>query len=272
MSDQTLNTLMCAEYEEILTGKRRGFSNALLKKFNNYKYYVPFLQYVFEEMLRWTPADVNAHATMNVIRALKIDQIICLMDIPKEIDLEEDAFFLSSIIYPELYPYDYTTAILTEYKRKLKEDGEGKIKKGFFDDEKGRYAAQICLHYAIDTYLPLVSSEKRYQFFADITNANQFFKIFKLRNAFLIHYETPIEYLHDSLKPRERSDLFYWYYLFRKQFDEDKREYQRMISEGEGEHLDADHRKRREIRAEKKRRLLRKKARARADKNMQRKN
>lgn len=244
MREYTLNTLMCAEYEEILSGRRRTFSNALLKKYNNSRYYVPFLRYVFEEMLRWTPGDLKNHISMRVIRALKIEQIILLMDIPKEIDLEEDDFYLASIIYPELYPYDYTTAILTEYKRKLQEDGEGKIKKGFFDDERGRYAAQICLHYAIEEFLPIISSEKRYEFFADTTKANQFLKDYKLRNAFMIHYEIPLEYLHDSLPARERSDLHYWYNLFRMQFNDDRREYMRQtgqLVEGKGDDPDADY-------------------------------
>lgn len=240
MREHALNTLMCAEYEEILSGRRRGFSNALLKKYNNARYYVPFLRYVFEEMLRWTPADVKTYISMKVIRALKIEQIIYLMDIPREIELEEDDFYLASIIYPELYPYDHTTAILTEYKRKLKEDGEGKIKKGFFEDERGRYAAQICLNYAIQTFLPIVSSEKRYAYFADFTKANQFFKDHKLRNAFLNHYDLPLEYLHDSLPPRERSDLFYWYHIFRMQFDEDRREYKRQTRNQEEGESDAD--------------------------------
>lgn len=224
MNENTLNTLMCAEYEDILAGNRKSFSNAILKKYNNSKYYVPMLRFVFENMLGWTPEDVKLYISMDVLRALKLEQVIGLLEIPTEIDLEQDSFYLAHILYPDLYPYDFTTAILTEYKRKTG-DEEGNIKKGFFDDEKGRYAARICLRYAIEQDLPIITSEKIYEFFADETKANQFINDHRLRNGYLIHYESPLEYLHDALLPPMRCELYYWFYIFKNQFDSDKKVY-----------------------------------------------
>lgn len=232
MSEFTLNTLLCAEYEEILTGKRKQLSNSLLKKYNHSKYYVPMMRYVFEEMLRWTPEDVKLYISMDVIRALKLECITGLIEIPAEIDIERDSFYLAHVLYPEQYPYDFRISILTEYKRRIEEDEDGKIKNGFFDDEKGRIAARICLRYAVEHHLPLVSSEKIYEFFSDPEKAGQFLKDYKLKNAYQIHYESELEYLHDAMLPPMRCELYYWYYIFRKQFNEDKKIYQKETEIG----------------------------------------
>lgn len=224
MLNEKLNILLCAEYENILAGKRTKFSNAVQKKCNNSVYYVPMLRYVFEEMLKWSPEDVKRYISMDLLRAMKLDQIIYLLDIPTEIDLEEDSFYLAHILYPDLYPYDFVTAILTEYKRKTNDD-KRKIRKGFFDDAKGREAAKICLRYAIEKDVPAVSAREIYEYFSDNTRAVRFIRDHKLNNAYIKHYEDPMEYLHDAMLPHMKNELYYQYYMFKRQFKADKKEY-----------------------------------------------
>lgn len=225
MKEYTLNTLLCAEYEEILTGKRTQLSNSLLKKYSNSKYYVPMMRYVFEEMLGWSPEDVRLYISMDVIRALKLEMIINMVDIPNVVNLEEDTGYLAHLLYPERYPFDYTTAVLTEYKRRTEGGGDGNLKKGFFDDEKGRIAARICLRYAIEHHLQVVSSDRIYEFFADTEKATDFILEHKLKNALQLHYESCLEYLHDSLLPPMRCELYYWFHVFKNQFDDDRNKY-----------------------------------------------
>ena len=214
------STVLYIEYEEILLGHRNSFST--LNRRANDIYYPPLIRHALEDMIGWDAKTIRERLNMGILKALKLDVLLSNIELPLEVDLNEDCYYLVHLMYPHEYRYNRVDTIERSYRRVL-EKGE-KIRKGLFSGEKGRDAARICLRYVITNMLPVMTTEDLYKLFANSLQARKTLAEYSLQDACDRLYKNPLDYLHDSLEAPVKNDLYYHYYRFRTEYRRAKKE------------------------------------------------
>lgn len=207
--------ILLYEYEQILLGKKSGFSPYYFKfgddTSNYYAKYI--IKYAVETYLGWTPADTRDHLDQEVIGMLKLEPLIKYLEFPPELDKTKDFYYIASLIYPSDVPVDRIGLVLKTYKRIL--TGElNKFPKDYLTDMQGIRKARICFRYMLSQYFTFASIRDMYQFFSE-PSGSKALRRYKLNGICSEFYECPIDFLHDSLSAAQQDEFWYRYYRFR---------------------------------------------------------
>ena len=96
---QNMGLLM--EYEDILLKKRKDFSATYIGQNASQKDIKELFQYVFENLLEWTPEMARDYLTMDIIQKLHLMRPLRKLEYPPEINIDQDLFSVAWMVYPE---------------------------------------------------------------------------------------------------------------------------------------------------------------------------
>lgn len=148
---QNMGLLM--EYEDILLKKRKDFSATYIGQNASQKDIKELFQYVFENLLEWTPEMARDYLTMDIIQKLHLMRPLRKLEYPPEINIDQDLFSVAWMVYPEQIHISRHELVLNVYQKVLS-DKLIKYPKKFFLEADGEVNACICLLYAINQEIP----------------------------------------------------------------------------------------------------------------------
>jgi hypothetical protein len=203
-----INTLY-KQMDDILVGTRKNFSPVVMAK--NSKYADSVLRYVFEDYLGMTPREVRDKLTLEIIELLRIKPVIQKqIECPAELDSDTELQYIAWHLYPQTRNATNESLIIKVYMEMLS-GKRRKYPKRFFDNLTGENRAKILLKIMINEYICAESIESLYALFADNAQIIPLLNKYKLNTPIACIYESPLEYLHESLGRQGRDDLFELY-------------------------------------------------------------
>ena len=198
---QNMGLLM--EYEDILLKKRKDFSATYIGQNASQKDIKELFQYVFENLLEWTPEMARDYLTMDIIQKLHLMRPLRKLEYPPEINIDQDLFSVAWMVYPEQIHISRHELVLNVYQKVLS-DKLIKYPKKFFLEADGEVNACICLLYAINQ---------------EIT---RFLRNVRLNAPCHSIFEYPIDFLHAALPDNQKNELCYRYERFKMLLKEQK--------------------------------------------------
>lgn len=242
--------LIIYEYQEKLLGNAKAIpSQNFVVKAQGELRAKKVLKYAVEKLLRWSPEQMAARFNGDIIKKMKLEDIICWIPFPIELDPTKDYYYYAYYLYPKKITFDFKQQVIFTYrkllasyltdekkeeyesitnitlKNKLKYD-EGykeladqnlallRFPKEYTNEAEGHLRAGICMQYMLKEFYNFKSIYDMYAFFADSKKANLAVKDCKLYKTCSDLYNSPLDYLHDALPYKQKSDLLYSMYRF----------------------------------------------------------
>lgn len=215
------------EVEEMLLGKRQHFSTNFLDKETGHINVDRALRYIFEGFLEWTPIQVRDLLNAKVIHLMKMESLVNRIPCPLELDRSRDFEYVAWHLYPETVNCNAKDLALKVYHRLL--NGEiSRFPKGYFDGgPKGWFHARAAFQSMLIEFFQFTSLEEVYALFAG-SEGRTAIKKYKLSVPLYELYETPLDYLHDALSSKQKSEELYQKY--KKIVEANSRKYKPRIS------------------------------------------
>lgn len=170
------------------------------------------VRYAVTKILGWTPQEAMESVNADIINQLKLDKIIAYIQFPKNLSRKRDFTWVIHKAFPRETRYDVAEQILQLYER-VKTGNQKRFPKRAFDGEDGSLKLAILLKDYISKNLPARNVTELYDFFGNCGKANIKMHEAKLYYAYRELYETPLDYLHESLGS-EKDEFLYGYYQY----------------------------------------------------------
>lgn len=212
-----------SEYEKLLLGKKKNFPGAFWHSTPaiSRRNALTIIRYAVEKLLGWTPQDVADAFTLNLMHMMKLHTLLKYLDIPNVYEGGFDAEYIAHLLYPREISYDPARVTLDVYEYVIS-DKIHAYPKRFFYDEDGAVRAKICLSYVLRTKLFFTSLEEMYARFAS-QEGQQILTDYHLTNAALL-FDSPLDYLHQSLSAAQKNEFLYNYYKFKLMYRQQKKD------------------------------------------------
>ena len=203
------------EYDEILLGKRKTYSAFFMNKQNGNRIIKRALKYCFENYLQWTPVQVRECLTPEIVKRMKLEGLINRVPCPPELNPQTELYYVAWWLYPETRNVSAPELMVKVYDDVL--SGRiSKFPKGYFDGILGAIHAKAILLLMIKRYMTFDSLESMYAFFANEREARSILNRYRLSVPLRELYDTPLDYLHDSLSGAQKSSELYQKYSQKK--------------------------------------------------------
>ena len=201
-----------SEVQEMLLGKRQHYSAAFLDRITGDINIYEALRYIFEAYLEWTPYQVRDCLTHDIIRLLRLEPLINRIPCPPELDRTRDLEYIAWYIYPQTVNCNQRDLAIMVYHR-LNKGEISRFPKGYFDGTvQGWFRARCAFQCMLIEYLPPFENlEALYSYFASPRGKDAIRK-YKLLVPLRELYESPLEYLHDSLSSQQKDEALYQKY------------------------------------------------------------
>lgn len=217
-NDEVRDTMLL-EYEEILCGKRKMFSNYYLpdNKERNHELALCVIRYLFHDILCWDLATAKGNLSLKLLREYKVECLvrtrIIFPESPNKFvrikngDIHSiDKMYLLNLIYPE-YKVDIRETTISMFKDVMT-GVENKFPKEYWNEHKGRIRACICLQYVL-AELRFHNVREMYEYFAS-NKARATLQRYHLWQACgLVFGASPLTYLHEALPVRLADEMIY---------------------------------------------------------------
>lgn len=184
------------------------------------------VQYAVKELLGWTPQDAMNSMTEEIMEQLKLDKIITYIRYPKDLSRKKDFGWMIHLAFPNETHYDVGEQVLKLYQR-VKSGELKRFPKRVFEGENGAQKLAILLNDYISKNLVVKNVEELYEIFGDSARGNILMHEAKLFYSYREIYDTPLEYLHESLG-KERDEFLFSYYQYMSASNEIEREKVRL--------------------------------------------
>lgn len=196
------------EYDDVLMGRRKTYSSALMAKEQGSRTCEELLRAIFELYLHWTPEEVRDKLTPDVVKTLKIHPLITRLPCPPELNPKTDLYYVAWYLYPETRNASDADLILKLYTDLM----DGAIKKfpgGYFDGNDGYLRARILFMTMVREYMPPFQNiESMYAYFAS-PDGKRCLSKYKLIIPLRELYGSPLAYLHDALPWSQKDEDLY---------------------------------------------------------------
>ncbi len=204
------------EYEQILTGKRKNFSEVTINGNleNRRKAGAVAWRYAVKNILHWPAEQAARLFSLRLVKALKLDTTLKFM----KIDYTANAFIdfreILSFAFPDEIHYDVEEQARDEYKRILKIDefendmSRHKFHKGFFSGEEGGKRTQTVVNYAIERFMGNVTDYELYSFFGS-DEAIRWCNEYRIGKRDIPGFRDPLELMHFTLPDSDADYLLY---------------------------------------------------------------
>lgn len=204
------------EYEEILSGQRKNFSVSFKGSvYDNQKEVGRIWRYAVSNLLKWTPQEAVVNMNKKLVKQLRLERTLVGIGLNPATDYISDYRCVLQYAFPEQIKYDFITETIDDFERFAKQgkyvndDTKKKLTKKFFTDNNGLKRAHLLLIHQIDTYLSDCSNEEIYELFA--TKGAEWLKKKHLEPVLKFIYNSPLDYLQNSLSTIQKQDNFLYY-------------------------------------------------------------
>ena len=209
-------TRLLHEYTEILLGMRKAFSAELFSgnEESNQRTALQVVRYATEIFLHCRdPRAIGVALSPEAIKKMKLARVMGYIHFPEELDRNRDFFYIAHLLYPRAVPYDEKDLSLKVYKDIL--SGKlHKFPKKYLDGGGGRRRACYCMAHMVSSCLSLPSTEALYRFFSG-PEGTEAIRKYKLKQASIDLFETPVDFLHASLPAGQADGFWLLFYKFR---------------------------------------------------------
>lgn len=171
-------------------------------------------RYAIEHILHWTPEQALDSLNRKIVKALKLDKVLALMEIEYGNTFYLDYREVLSYAFPEKIHYDVAEEAKLEYKKVMKLDEYSnskrkyKFHKGFFYGENGPERARAVFNYALERYIADLDDQELYKFFGS-EEALNWCNGYRLGSHDIPGYKDPLQLLHYCLSSGDADDLLY---------------------------------------------------------------
>ena len=180
------------------------------------------VRYAITSFLGWSPEDALFSLTPEIMEQLKLDKINAYIQYPKDLSKSKDVAWMVHKAFPDDTSYNLKDQVLEMYDR-LKRGEIDRFPKRTFEGTYGIEKLTILLMDFITKNIPALSIDELYAFFGNSGEANEILKKVKLYYAYRDHFNTPLDYLHESLG--DSGDAFlYYHYQYVNVFNDTKSE------------------------------------------------
>lgn len=180
------------------------------------------VKYAIEGILGWEPQTAMDYLDENIFKQLSLDKVISYIEYPKDLNKSKDYTWMIHKAFPNETIYDQSDNALKLYARV--QSGELKrFPKRTFTGVNGTEKLRILLNYFIDHNIAKTDNESLYKLFADNAKIHVMLHDAQLYYAYKDKYDSPLEYLHDSLG-ENGDDFLYKYYRYMSCLEEVSKE------------------------------------------------
>ena len=220
-----MEDVLLYEYTRILLGTQNGFSKYLFNhsQEENEKTALMVVKFAVETFLKCkTPEAVVETMTPEVFMTMKLDKVMPYIRMPEELDKKKDLFYLGHLLYPSKIPYNQKDLSIKVYKDMLAGELQ-KFPKKYLEGEDGKIRAGYCLAYLISKEMHFESVGDMYRFFSE-PEGIEAIKKYKLKQACMDIFETPLDFLNQALTGTIEQDPFWFsYYKFKRLYNQTSR-------------------------------------------------
>jgi len=200
------------EYDDVLVGKKKTYSAALMARDNGPAMCAEILRRIFKKYLDWSPFQIRDCLTQEIVERMCLAPFIRRIPSPSEVNRETELYYVAWFLYPETKNVSEAELVCKVY-RDLMEGKIQKFPKNYFNDNVGYYRAKILFMTMLNEYFSGYFSdiEHLYRFFAANEGKSAIDK-YKLKTPMQERYGNPLDYLHDSLptsmQTKESEELY----------------------------------------------------------------
>lgn len=193
------------EYDDMIIGKKKTFSAALMSKENGPTLCASLLRLIFDKYLGWTPTQIRDLLTPEVVERMCLSSLINRIPSPPEILRDSELYFVAWYLYPETRNSTDAELISKVYQDLV----TGKIQKfpkNYFEDNIGHSRAKYLFVIMLQEYYNGVfeSVEDMYRFFAS-DDGKRAVEEHKLKTPMMEWYGNALDYFHDSIPSSMKS-------------------------------------------------------------------
>lgn len=217
------------EYEEVLIGNKKEIPKGyfVFDKKGNERVALSVIKYAVESLLGWSKIEAVQYFNTKYITMMKLDQMIGYIDFPSDVT-REDTEYILYLLYPRNVDYQVKKYTLRVYDDVMA--GKRRYPKDYMYGYLGMIRAKICLQYAMGKTKVFQSPDELYSFFAS-PECVKYLKDNRLYQLYASFYDTPLEYMHDSMPTSIKNDFLYHNYTFEMNYrkEEEKRKKQESL-------------------------------------------
>lgn len=186
-------------YDSAYSGMRKSILSGVSRDFLTNRDMAFICKYACEYYLRWGPKQIALKLNLQVLRMMKLDNLVKKIRFPSEISTPEKRTYLFTLMYPEILgPYHKEFFVIAFYRTVLSGERQ-KFPKSFFSGSQGAdQNARICLMYALRTYAGCGTAAECIEFMTSPL-ASSFLMKAKLYHVMKRKYQTPLAYVRDAI-------------------------------------------------------------------------
>ncbi len=206
------------EYEQVLLGIRDGFVCSFKGTTSgNQKEVGNIWRYAVTKLLKWTPEQAVKNMTWEIVKLLRLDLTFSGINFNADSSYISDYRFVLQYAFPDQIVFDLKEQSILAYEKAAKEgiyaDDKSvtRLPKNFFIDEFGHERAGFILNYLLNKYMiGSMSIREIYDAFANKSYITKWLREKKFESPLRYLYSSPLEFLHYSLPPQQRDEMYYY--------------------------------------------------------------
>lgn len=196
------------EYDDVLMGRRKTYSSALMAKEQGPRMCAELLRVIFKNYLHWSPEEIRDKLTADIVERMKLGPLVRRIPCPAEVDANSELYYVAWYLYPETRNVTEPELIIKLYTDVL----NGVVKKfpgNYFDGNEGHLRARVLFLTMIREFLPPFRSiEHMYSFFAS-SEGKKCVCRYKLNVPLRELYGSALAFLHAALPANQKDEQLY---------------------------------------------------------------
>ena len=205
-------TIILYEYTEILLGKRKNYSDNFFDHSDeeNEQNAIEFIRIVAKAFLRCRSIEA-ARNTINptVLKTMQLDKIAAFIQVPKNVYILDRTAYMTDRIFTDNFNAEQWIA--DHLCMRITSGDLSKFPKHYMRNETGMKRAIYCLRYFLTLEMPSKTIPELYAF-AITPEFRAFLKRHLLLNTCMRIFDSPLEFLHETLDEQYQNTALYELY------------------------------------------------------------
>lgn len=206
-------SIILFEHTEIMTGMRQAFSMNFFESGNSAedeRIVIEFLRLAVKIFLR-CPSLEAAHTTVtyDLLKRLKLASVLKHIRVPKYVLQSNRNRYRLDRVFSKTFNSERWVA--DQLCDGILRGVVSKYPKNYMSDYAGYERAKYCLSYHVQRMMPFYGILDLYQF-SSTPEFNTFLKARFLQNVRMKLFDSPVEYLHESLPEGRRNESYFHVY------------------------------------------------------------
>ena len=205
------------DYEEVLIGNKGEISKDFFAfdRKGNQRVALSVFKYAIEKLLKWDAKRATELFNESFMHLMKLDQMANYIIYPSDVS-PKDTEYILHLLYPKEVQYELKKYTIRIYKEVMA--GKRRYPKDYMFGYLGLLRAKICLQYSlVQTSQLFKTTDELYKFFAS-PECIKYLKKNRLLQLCDSFYNSPLEYMYDSVPTDLRNEFLFHNYMFEIKF------------------------------------------------------